>query len=69
MLPGTDGIALCRIFRARSEAAIIMLTARGEVADRVTGFNNGADDYVPKPFTFVELMARIRAMLRQRARA
>ncbi len=65
MLPGTDGITLCRTFRARSDVAIIMLTARGEVADRVAGLDSGADDYVPKPFTFVELMARIRAVLRR----
>ena len=65
MLPGMDGLAVCRALRARSEVPIIMLTARGEVEDRVAGLDSGADDYLPKPFRFVELMARIRAVLRR----
>lgn len=65
MLPGVDGMTLCRELRARSDVPIIMLTARGETEDRVAGLNLGADDYVPKPFKFVELMARIRAVLRR----
>src|SRR4051795_1398864 len=65
MLPGVDGITLCRTLRARSDVPIIMLTARGEVEDRVEGLDSGADDYLPKPFRFAELMARIRALLRR----
>lgn len=66
MLPGMDGFELCRRLRAISDVAIIMLTARGEVDDRVTGLDSGADDYMPKPFKFKELLARIRAVLRRR---
>src|SRR5579859_1891766 len=65
MLPGMDGIELCRTIRAKSDVPIVMLTARGELEDRVRGLNSGADDYLPKPFKFVELMARIRAVLRR----
>jgi DNA-binding response OmpR family regulator len=65
MLPGVDGVTLCKQLRARSEVPIIMLTARGEVEDRIAGLDSGADDYVPKPFKFAELMARIRAVLRR----
>ncbi len=65
MLPGIDGITLCRTIRARSEVPIIMLTARGELDDKVKGLDSGADDYLPKPFKFAELMARIRAVLRR----
>src|SRR5262245_36148512 len=65
MLPGVDGVTLCKQLRARSEVPIIMLTARGEVEDRIAGLDSGADDYVPKPFRFAELMARIRAVLRR----
>jgi two-component system response regulator MprA len=65
MLPGMDGIAVCRAIRARSEVPIIMLTARGELEERVRGLDSGADDYLPKPFKFAELMARIRAVLRR----
>ena len=65
MLPGTDGIRLCRALRARSDVPIVMLTARGETEDRVQGLDSGADDYVAKPFKFAELMARIRAVLRR----
>lgn len=68
MLPGLSGIELCRRLRARSETAqlpIIMLTARGEEDERVRGLAIGADDYVVKPFSVPELMARIKAMLRR----
>src|SRR5438105_11185535 len=66
MLPGIDGVEVCRRLRAQSNAGIIMLTARGEVEDRITGLDSGADDYLVKPFTFRELMARARAVLRRR---
>ena len=65
MLPGIDGMALCRLLRARSDVPIIVLTARGAVEDRVAGLNTGADDYLPKPFKFAELIARMRAVLRR----
>lgn len=65
MLPGMDGIELCRAIRAKSDVPIVMLTARGELEDRVRGLDSGADDYLPKPFKFAELMARIRAVLRR----
>ncbi len=68
MLPGTDGLELCRWIRARSELPVIMLTARGEEADRIVGLELGADDYVTKPFSPRELAARVRTVLR-RARA
>lgn len=65
LLPGVDGLTICRRIRARSEVPIIMLTACGEVEERVAGLDCGADDYLAKPFKFVELMARIRAVLRR----
>ncbi|HEY8597207.1 MAG TPA: response regulator transcription factor [Thermomicrobiales bacterium] len=65
MLPGIDGMTLCRTFRARSDVPIIMLTARDAVEDRVQGLNAGADDYLPKPFKFTELIARMNAVLRR----
>lgn len=65
MLPGIDGMTLCRTFRARSDVPIIMLTARDAVEDRVEGLNAGADDYLPKPFKFTELIARMNAVLRR----
>jgi len=64
-LPGMDGFEVCRRIRARSPLPIIMLTARDEEADRVAGLEVGADDYVPKPFSPRELMARVRAVLRR----
>jgi two-component system, OmpR family, response regulator ResD len=67
MLPGTDGLALCRWIRSRSELPIIMLTARGEEADRIVGLELGADDYVTKPFSPRELAARVRTVLRRSA--
>ena len=65
MLPGIDGIEACRRIRAFSDAYIVMLTARVEEIDRIVGLSTGADDYVTKPFSPGELMARVRAMLRR----
>src|SRR6058998_3924622 len=65
MLPGTDGLALCRWIRARGQLPVIMLTARGEEADRIVGLELGADDYVTKPFSPRELSARVRTVLRR----
>ncbi len=65
MLPGMDGFAVCRKIRETSMIPIIMLTARGDLADRVVGLEIGADDYLPKPFEPRELVARIQAVLRR----
>jgi DNA-binding response OmpR family regulator len=65
MLPGLDGLTVCRRLRAQSDVAILMLTARGELDERVAGLEGGADDYLLKPFKFRELLARIRAILRR----
>lgn len=65
MLPKLDGLSLCRIAAKESEAVIILLTARGAENDRVIGLENGADDYVVKPFSLPELTARVRAALRR----
>ena len=65
MLPGEDGLALCRALRAESNIPIIMLTAKGEEVDRVIGLEMGADDYLAKPFGSRELIARIKAVLRR----
>ena len=65
MLPGDDGLALCRELRAGSSIPIIMLTAAGEEADRIVGLEMGADDYIPKPFSARELLARMKAVLRR----
>ena len=65
MLPGEDGLSLCRAVRADSNIPIIMLTAKGEEIDRVIGLEMGADDYLPKPFGSRELIARIKAVLRR----
>jgi two-component system OmpR family response regulator len=65
MLPGTDGLEVCRQLRARIDVPIIMVTARTEEADRVLGLEGGADDYVSKPFQSRELLARIRAQARR----
>jgi DNA-binding response OmpR family regulator len=65
MLPGRDGIEVCRELRARKDVPVIMVTARGEEADRVLGLELGADDYVSKPFSSRELLARIRAVVRR----
>ena len=64
-MPGQDGFELCRRLRLHGDMAIIMLTARDDVEDKVNALNLGADDYVPKPFAFDELVARIRAVLRR----
>ena len=65
MLPGVDGLELCRWIRARSQLPVILLTARGEETDRVVGLELGADDYVTKPFSPRELVARVRSVLRR----
>jgi Response regulators consisting of a CheY-like receiver domain and a winged-helix DNA-binding domain len=64
-LPDLDGLEVCRRIRSRSDAAIIVVTARGEEADRVAALDEGADDYLVKPFGLAELLARIRAVLRR----
>jgi two-component system response regulator MprA len=66
MMPELDGIEVCRRLRAGSEVPILMLTARDEIPDRVTGLEAGADDYLVKPFALEELIARVRALLRRR---
>jgi DNA-binding response OmpR family regulator len=66
MIPGMDGLEVCRRLSGRNDMAIVMLTARGEVEDRIAGLDIGADDYIAKPFAFRELLARIRAVLRRR---
>lgn len=66
MLPNIDGLEICRRLRASWDVAIIMLTARDEVGERIAGLDAGADDYLPKPFLFAELLAHIRAVLRRR---
>jgi DNA-binding response OmpR family regulator len=65
MLPGMDGLALCRWIRTRSDLPVILLTARGDEADRIVGLELGADDYVTKPFSPRELAARVRTVLRR----
>jgi two-component system, OmpR family, response regulator MprA len=65
-LPRLDGIEVCRRLRDEGDVPILMLTARTEVEDRVSGLDSGADDYLPKPFERRELLARIRALLRRR---
>jgi two-component system response regulator MprA len=65
MLPGLDGLEVCRRLRAAGDVPILMLTAKDDVPDRVTGLDAGADDYLVKPFAFDELLARIRALLRR----
>jgi DNA-binding response OmpR family regulator len=68
MLPDMDGLEVCRRLRATSDVAILMLSARGEDADRIVGLELGADDYLPKPFNPRELQARLTAILRRRSR-
>ncbi len=65
MLPGLDGLTVCRELRRKHLMPILMLTARGDVADRVTGLQVGADDYLGKPFSIVELAARVASLLRR----
>ena len=69
MLPGLDGLEVCRRLRAGGDVPILLLTARGGVPDKVTGLDSGADDYLVKPFSFDELLARVRALLRRRQAA
>ena len=65
MLPGVDGFEVCRSLRQEMNVPIIMLTARGEEVDRVVGLEMGADDYLTKPFSMRELLARVKALLRR----
>ena len=65
MLPGLDGWAVCRKIRETSKTPVIMLTAKGELEDKVSGLEMGADDYITKPFEMKEVLARIRAVLRR----
>lgn len=65
MLPSLDGLTVCRMIRTDSDVPIIMLTARGSEVDRIVGFEIGADDYIVKPFSLGEFLARVRAMLRR----
>ncbi|MBZ0291841.1 MAG: response regulator transcription factor [Anaerolineae bacterium] len=65
MLPGLDGLEVCKRLRAASDIPILMLTAKDDVSDRVTGLDAGADDYLVKPFSVDELLARIRALFRR----
>jgi two-component system OmpR family response regulator len=65
MMPGMDGLEVCKRIRATSHIPVIMLTAKGDETDRVVGLELGADDYLPKPFSPRELLARLRAVLRR----
>ena len=65
MLPDMDGLEVCRELREKSDTPVLMLTARGDAADRIVGLELGADDYLPKPFQPRELLARLRAILRR----
>jgi DNA-binding response OmpR family regulator len=67
MLPGKDGIAICRQLRkGKNDTPILMLTARDDVEDKISGLDSGADDYLTKPFVFQEFLARVRALLRRK---
>jgi DNA-binding response OmpR family regulator len=65
MLPNLDGLSVCRIIRNESDVPIIMLTARGSEVDRIVGLEIGADDYIVKPFSLGEFLARVRAIMRR----
>ena len=65
MLPTLDGFAVLRAARAESDVAVLMLSARGSTADRISGMTSGADDYLPKPFSPAELVVRVKALLRR----
>jgi DNA-binding response OmpR family regulator len=65
MLPDADGMELCRTIRSESDIPIVMLTARGDVPDRILGLEYGADDYIPKPFEPRELVARVETLMRR----
>ncbi|MDN6566121.1 MAG: response regulator, partial [Actinomyces sp.] len=69
MLPGLGGTEVCRRLRQTSDVPVIMVTAKDDVVDRVVGLEIGADDYVTKPYSYRELLARVRAVLRRRASA
>src|SRR5947209_16443990 len=69
MLPGLDGLEVCRRLRAADDIPILVLTARGTVSDRIAGLDSGADDYMVKPFSIDELLARVRALLRRKGPA
>jgi two-component system, OmpR family, response regulator MtrA len=69
MLPGLDGLEVCRAIRAESAVPVVMLTARSDTVDVVVGLESGADDYVTKPFELVELVARVRSSLRRATRS
>jgi len=66
MLPGIDGLEVCKRLRAADDIPILVLTARGTVSDRISGLDSGADDYMVKPFSVDELLARVRALLRRK---
>jgi two-component system, OmpR family, response regulator MprA len=66
MLPGLDGLEVCRRLRAADDVPILVLTARGTVSDRIAGLDSGADDYMVKPFSIDELLARVRALMRRK---
>src|SRR5579884_736460 len=66
MLPGIDGLEVCKRLRAADDIPILILTARGTVSDRIAGLDSGADDYMVKPFSIDELLARVRALLRRK---
>jgi two-component system response regulator MprA len=66
MLPGIDGLEVCKRLRAADDIPILILTARGTVTDRISGLDSGADDYMVKPFSIDELLARVRALLRRK---
>jgi len=66
MMPGIDGVEVSKRLRQASDVPILMLTAKGTIADKITGLDSGADDYLVKPFAFDELLARVRALLRRR---
>ena len=68
MLPGLDGLEVCKRLRGAINTPILMLTARDQVRDKIAGLEAGADDYLPKPFVFDELLARVRALLRRAKR-
>ena len=65
MMPGMDGLEVCKRIRAKSQVPVLMLTSKGDETDRVVGLEIGADDYIPKPFSPRELLARLRAVLRR----
>ncbi len=66
LMPGLDGLEVCRRLRAGGDVRVLLLTARDSIEDRVRGLENGADDYLVKPFAFAELLARVRVLLRRR---